>query len=156
VTVGGQVPFDRLVEVVDSWARETGRTDVFAQIGASRFEPRSIQWVRFLAPGDYRRTVQSADVVVSHAGMGTILSALEFGTPLIIMPRRAHLAETRNDHQLATMRRLSGRSGIHAADDEEELRARLNCLGRLEAPKAECGGDRARLIEAVRRFVEDS
>jgi UDP-N-acetylglucosamine transferase subunit ALG13 len=156
VTVGGQVPFDRLVEVVDSWARETGRTDVLAQIGTSRLEPRSISWVRFLTPEEYRRTVQSAEVVVSHAGMGTILTALELGTPVIVMPRRAHLAETRNDHQVATMRRLGGRSGIHAAEDERELRARLTCLDQLEAPKAEGEGDRARLIDAVRRFVEDS
>lgn len=155
VTVGGQVPFDRLVETVDAWAKEARRSDVFAQIGTSRLEPSSISWVRFLSPEEYRRTVHSAEVVVSHAGMGTILTALELGTPLIIMPRRAHLAETRNDHQLATMRRLGGRAGIYPAEDEGALRARLSQLEHLEAPKAEAEGDRAQLIEAVRAFIED-
>ena len=45
--------------------------------------------------------------IVAHAGMGTILTALEIGKPLLVMPRRAALGEHRNDHQLATARRFA-------------------------------------------------
>ena len=39
VTVGTDLPFDRMVRVVDDWAGETGRRDVFAQIGEGGWEP---------------------------------------------------------------------------------------------------------------------
>lgn len=37
---------------------------------------------------------RAADLLVAHAGMGSICS-----TPLIVVPCRAALGETRNDHR---------------------------------------------------------
>ncbi len=51
--------------------------------------------------------MQAATAIVAHAGMGTILTALEMGKPLLVMPRRAALGEHRNDHQLATASRFA-------------------------------------------------
>ena len=80
VTVGTQIPFDRLVRTVDEWAGRTGRADVFAQIGDSRFAPRHLEAVPSLSPDEFEARFAAADVVVAHAGMGTILGALEFGS----------------------------------------------------------------------------
>ena len=49
--------------------------------------------------------MDAAAAIVAHAGMGTILTALETGKRLLVMPRRAALGEHRNDHQLATVSR---------------------------------------------------
>ena len=47
VTVGAQLPFDRLVSVVDEWAGSTGRSDVFGQIARGK-RPRHFESVDFL------------------------------------------------------------------------------------------------------------
>ena len=101
VTVGAQMAFDRLVRTVDEWAATRGRKDVFAQIGPTEWRPRHIEWVAFLPPEDFRKRVADATMVVAHAGMGSIITALELGKPILVMPRRGHLQETRNDHQVA-------------------------------------------------------
>ena len=106
VTVGTDGPFDRLIATVDRWAGENGRTDVVAQIGRSTLQPRFVEAHRFLDPPRFSEYFASAEFVIAHAGMGTILSALRYGKPLIVMPRRASLGEQRNEHQLATARRL--------------------------------------------------
>src|SRR5688500_9921748 len=95
VTVGAQMPFDRLVRAVDAWAE--GRTDVVAQIGESAYVPKTLRWTRFLEPEAFRRHYAEAKVVVAHAGTGSIITALQIGKPIIVMPRRAALRETRND-----------------------------------------------------------
>ena len=41
VTVGHQMPFDRLIAAVDAWAGARGRSDVFAQIGTTSLRPAS-------------------------------------------------------------------------------------------------------------------
>ena len=51
VTVGAQMPFDRMIEVVDTWAGETGRDDVFAQIADAQYRPRHIPYVSFFFGG---------------------------------------------------------------------------------------------------------
>ena len=70
----------------------------------------------------------AADAIVAHAGMGTILTALELGKPLLVLPRRASLGEHRNEHQLATARRFADTGRLAVAFDESELAQRLDEL----------------------------
>ncbi|MEO1008335.1 MAG: glycosyltransferase [Planctomycetota bacterium] len=131
VTVGAQMAFDRLVEAVDEWAGATGRGDVFAQIGPTDLEPRHVPFERFLEPPAFRAKAEAATVIVAHAGMGSILTALTMGTPILVMPRRGDLRETRNDHQVATARRLGEMGRVAVAMDEAELRRRLDAIDEL-------------------------
>jgi Uncharacterized conserved protein len=153
VTVGTELPFDRLIRAVDAWARETGRTDVFAQIGQAAWRPSYIQAVEFLAPTEFNRCFTQASVIISHAGMGTILSALRFQKPILVMPRRAALGEQRNDHQMATARQLLELGKINVAFDEHELRARLQHLDTLPVRDQTGVFASNALIAAVRDFI---
>src|SRR6478609_8996096 len=118
VTVGTDQPFDRMLKVIDSWAAERGRTDLFAQIGAGGWEPRAIPFANFLSPPDFKERFNQARVIVAHAGMGTILSALHYGKPILVMPKKASLGEQRNEHQLATARRMMSLGNVTVAFDE--------------------------------------
>lgn len=124
VTVGTDGPFDRLIGAVDRWAGESGRSDVVAQIGRTKLRPQFMRWYEFLEPPQFQEYFASAEFVIGHAGMGTILSALRFEKPLLVMPRRAALGEQRNEHQLATARRLQT-GMVTVAFDEAELLLRL-------------------------------
>ena len=129
VTVGSQMPFDRLVQAVDRWAGETNRSDVLAQIGKSAVRPRHIRWVSDLAPNEYRRQIGEAELVVAHAGMGTVMSVMEAACPALLLPRRASLHETRNDHQVAAIPWLRSHPGIMVAETDEELTGILRSGG---------------------------
>lgn len=155
VTVGTDLPFDRLVRVVDEWAGRCGRKDVFAQIGASRWTPAHLPYSHFLPPDEFTRRFAEARVVVAHAGMGTILSALRWEKPILVMPRRAALGEQRNDHQLATARRLSAIGKVNVAMDDSELRDRLSGLHELKAREPIGPYASADLIDAIRRFIAE-
>jgi UDP-N-acetylglucosamine transferase subunit ALG13 len=130
VTVGTQLAFDRLTAAVDDWAGATAGRKVFAQIGPSGLRPRHIEYARFTSPEECTERMQAATAIVAHAGVGTILTALEIGKPLLIMPRRAALGEHRNDHQLATAERFAAVGGINVAFDETELPLKLDELKR--------------------------
>lgn len=135
LTTGTQIPFDRLVRAMDAWvaSRQPPVPEVFGQILPSRtgsHVPRNFDWAERLDPERYAALFARADVVVAHAGMGTILTALTEGKPLVVMPRRAALGEHRNDHQTATANRLRDRPGLHVAEDETELPA---CMERALA-----------------------
>ena len=154
VTVGTDLPFNRLVRVVDEWAQAAGRHDVFAQIGETNWQPKHIGSSKFLQPPDFTRQFAEADVVVAHAGMGTILSALQWEKPILVMPRRASLGEQRNEHQLATARHLSELGKINVAMDETELRTMLDGLGQLR-PREKIGAYASdSLVTALREFIE--
>ncbi len=126
LTVGSQLPFDRMVRLVDDWARLHSNVKVVAQIGKSGYRSHTLECHENFAPKEFNERVQKASLVLAHAGMGSILTALKFGKPILIFPRRGHLNETRNDHQVATARALIGRPGVTVALDDSELATRLN------------------------------
>lgn len=146
------MPFDRLVMAVDAWA--AGRTDVFAQIGDSKFVPKNMRWTRFLEPQAFRARYAESRVVVAHAGTGSIITALQLGKPIVVMPRKAALRETRNDHQSATAERFRRLRYVMVAQDERELVQRLAQLDVVE-PSEAIGPHASRVLtESLRAFIE--
>ena len=154
VTVGTDTPFDRLITAMDQWAVAVGCDEVFAQIGPSRLRPRHIQHATLLEPPEFVRYFRTARLVVSHAGMGTILTARQYEKPLIIMPRHSGLGETRNDHQLATARRLSEAGMAIVAHDERELVHRLAQIGSIPRSPMIGAHAQAELIAAIRSYIQ--
>ncbi len=155
VTVGAQMAFDRLVGWVDDWAIASDRSDVLAQIGPSSFTPKRLRVLPFLDPPEFRRTLESADVIVAHAGMGTILTALELGKPILVVPRLGSLAETRNDHQVATADRFAADGLVVVARTAAELALRLRELesGAASRARISARADDA-LLTRIRSFVD--
>ena len=156
VTVGSSEPFDRLVSAIDEWAGAQGRSDVFAQIGRSSYVPRHIEAVPFLQPAEFRERVRAARVVVAHAGMGSIITALEIGKPIVVMPRREHLKETRSDHQLATARQFEQKQSIIVAVDEIDLIVKLEREEALPPVTKIQREASPALISAIRAFILES
>jgi UDP-N-acetylglucosamine transferase subunit ALG13 len=153
VTVGAQMPFDRLVKVVDRWAGKRGREDLFAQIGRAEYRPTRMRWTAFLEPGEFKRRFETAKAVVAHAGIGTIITALQMGKPIIVMPRRAKLRETRTDHQVATAERFSRFESVVVAWDEEQLANRLEDLDQLRGCREVGRYASDELIASIREFI---
>lgn len=154
VTVGTELAFDRLVQTVDEWAYRHGRKDVFAQIGPSIWRPRHIEWAHFIDASECRRRIAAAKVVVAHAGMGTILTAREFGKSILVMPRRASLNEHRSNHQVDTTKELAAQGSIIAAMDENELLEKLGNLDNLPAADRISGYAPKHLLDRISNFIE--
>lgn len=153
VTVGHQMPFDRLVQAVDEWAAKNNRDDVFAQIGSTKYRPSHIKWTHTVNPSEFQDRIAQADAVVAHAGTGTILTAFEQNTPILVMPRRAALLETRNDHQVATAQRFLEMGRLAVAMDETELPEKLDLISQLQASDTISSSASPELLNAISAFV---
>ena len=154
VTVGTQLPFDRLVKAVDEWAGRTGAREVVAQTGPGQYQPMYLQHQPFVTPAEFKRYAAEAELIIAHAGMGSIISALGMGRPILVMPRVASLGEHRNDHQLSTARRFKELGRVQVAMDEFELTARLDSIGTYETqePIGKYASDE--LLTRIRTFME--
>lgn len=155
VTVGSQLPFDRLIKTVDLWAEKNKGQEVYAQTGISSFEPQNIKFCQNMSPDEYNDYLDKADFIIAHAGMGTIISALDQGKKLLLLPRLASMGEHRNDHQLATAKKFSHFSNIEIAKDGEEVQVKMGKLikqgtGNTAVIKTEVSDD---LISAIKDFV---
>lgn len=158
LSVGTQQPFDRLARAVDDWAAHNAEP-VFGQLGAlgaDSYRPQHYEWCEFLSAADYARRLDAAAVLVAHVGMGSIISALRLGRPLVMLARRASLGEHRNEHQLATAARFEGRAGLYFAAEAAEVGAHIDtalAAGAGQTPPLAPFAE-PQLIDALRAFIQ--
>ena len=156
VTVGAQMPFDRMITIVDRWAGGQSSEDCFAQIGDASYQPRNMKFDRDLPSSCYEEKIRSSRLVIAHAGMGSILTAMRLRKPILIFPRRAELQETRNSHQVATIRHFGGVDGIYVAESEDDLLERLSNLQDIVCPAEISPYASDQLIHTVETFIDQA
>lgn len=120
-TIGTQAPFARFVKMLDELCEGIDE-EVIVQTIKSEYQPKHVKCVDFLPPDVFAQYFNKARMVIAHAGMGTILSALKQDKPIIVVPRLASLKEHRNDHQMATAMRMDELGYVYVAYDKKQLR----------------------------------
>lgn len=123
VIVGSQkFPFERLIREMD---RIAGAgllpEDVVAQIGVSSYEPQHMKWYRFMDKEDFDRHIDQCNLLVTHAGEGSIMTGLLKKKRVIAVPRYERLGEHVSDHQLEIARALEKQNCIINVEDTSKL-----------------------------------
>jgi beta-1,4-N-acetylglucosaminyltransferase len=100
VTVGNDFrDFSRLIKKIDEIATHIPN-EIVIQRGHSKYLPSKAKHFDFVPIDTATEYIKVSELVISHAGMGTIILCKEHGIPLIILPRRKKYDEHMNDHQM--------------------------------------------------------
>jgi beta-1,4-N-acetylglucosaminyltransferase len=157
VTVGNHFQgFERLLKKVDETALRIPH-EIVIQKGYSKFVPQNTKYFDFVPMNAAMQYIQKSDLVISHAGIGTIILCKENGIPLIIFPRRKKYGEHGTDHQIEVAKAIEEREdgNIHVIYEEDQLEEKMMELlknkGRY-TPQENVG--RVNLIKAIRAFIE--
>ncbi len=113
--------FERLIKKMDEIAGRIS-DEIIMQIGFTQYEPKNAKWFRFLEKEeDILELYKKADIIVAHAGAGTLLTALSFGKPLVVVPRLKKFGEHVDDQQLELAEALESMGKAISVYDVEEL-----------------------------------
>lgn len=93
--------------------------DVLWQVGDTRIAAMPPGARQQVPMGELRQAMREADVVISHAGVGSALAAMQAGHRAVYVPRRRLHGEHVDDHQVAMARELHGRDLVVAREVDE-------------------------------------
>ena len=119
VTIGTSEPFDRLIDALPPIDGE----ELVVQIGDSETRPAGARCLSYVPYDELVELIRTARVVVTHAGVGTIMTALANGKRPVVMPRLVRFGEAVDDHQVALARRLAEAGYVMLAEDAAALAA---------------------------------
>ncbi|WP_026839413.1 glycosyltransferase [Gillisia sp. JM1] len=155
VTIGTQEPFDRLIKAVDDIFPELEDQEIIVQAPLKIYKPIHFETFNFINPLKYKEIFDRADFIISHAGMGTILSAMTSEKALLIMPRLVKYGEHRNEHQLHTAQKFKSLNYINVAENETELKTILLSKKNKDLMVSKSMGDYAsdELINSLRKYI---
>ena len=156
VTVGNDFrSFDRLLKKIDEIAPLIPN-EIVIQRGYSRYLPKNTTYFDFVSMPIAIEYIQKSELVVSHAGIGTIILCKAHGIPILILPRREKNGEHMNDHQMEIAKALEERmdENIHVIYQEDQLEEEIIKLlseRKRNIPVKNIG--KANLIKTIREFV---
>lgn len=122
VTVGSYPKgFDRLIKKMDEIAERIDE-EIIMQIGHPTYKPANAKYLDFASYSKIQQFNADARIVVSHAGIGSILTALKHQKHIVIVPRLEKYGEfVKNDHQLQIAKELSKSPNITVIYDMKDL-----------------------------------
>jgi UDP-N-acetylglucosamine transferase subunit ALG13 len=119
-TVGStQIRFDRLIRALESLPGE----QLLVQHGPVEPPPGAQRATAFMQFPEVIESMDQADVVVCHAGAGSILCALRAGHTPVVVPRLKRFEETVDDHQVELGRALAADGKAICVEDLSQLAA---------------------------------
>ena len=153
IVTGTQEPFDRLLKIVDRWSSSNKGIKIIAQTAKSTFSSKNMTCFDYLEPDVFNEYFNNADVIIGHAGIGTIIEALQNEKKLVVFPRLVKYNEHRNDHQLHTAKGFDKLGLINVAYSENELLKYLDDLDSI--PKKEKIDNKAeqKLLDSLFTFI---
>jgi UDP-N-acetylglucosamine transferase subunit ALG13 len=151
VTVGtNEARFDRLLEALDDLP---AGTRLFVQHGPSPIRPAGATCTDYLSFDQMVEKMREAEAVVTHAGVGSVLTALLNGVRPIVVPRLQRLGEAVDDHQLEFGRRVGNAGLVSLVEDPAAL---PEAIARHQASPPPPPRPAESLIEDLRGFLVEA
>ncbi len=110
-------PMPRLINALSGLSAD----QLVVQHGTSPPPARAARTVAFMSFDEMLACFEAADVVVTHAGVGSVLSATRVGHSPIVVPRLRRLGEHVDDHQVELTRALAERRMVRPVWEVEDL-----------------------------------
>ena len=124
VTVGSsKFNFDRLLKIIDKLCEKNiiNGKDVIAQIGYTDYVPKNYKYFISVPSDEFKKYIDESDYIISHAGVGTIIKAVQKGKKVIVFPRRKKYNEHVDDHQMQIKKTLEDNGYVLSANNFNEL-----------------------------------
>ncbi|MBI4043465.1 MAG: hypothetical protein HY393_01505 [Candidatus Diapherotrites archaeon] len=146
-------PFDRLFRALDELKAKGGLKDeVFAQTGHSAYVPKSFESKSLLDLNEFNRRFAWADLVITHGGAGSILTAFEAGKKVMVVPRQKKFNEHTNDHQLELARVLAVEGKALEVVDIKDLEKTIE---KARTFKPDLQTSKQGLVKAIREKLKE-
>ena len=123
VTLGTQDKnFVRLLEKIDQLINNGLIKDkVIVQAGFTKYNSENMEIFDLISQDEFNDLMDKADIIITHGGVGNIISALEKNKKVIAGPRLAKYGEHINDHQTQIIAKFNALGYIIGLQDVDEL-----------------------------------
>ena len=123
VTLGTQdKSFERLLKKIDELIdKQVIKEEVIVQAGHTKYESNNMEIFDLISKEDFDDLIKNCHFIISHGGVGTILTALKNEKKVIGIPRLKKYKEHVNDHQVQLIENFSKMGYIMGVVNVEDL-----------------------------------
>lgn len=147
--------FPRLLEAVDKEIENGNIKDkVIVQAGCTKYESKNMEIFDYLPIPEFEKTMDEADLIITHGGAGSILDAIKRGKKIIAAPRLAKYKEHHNDHQKQIIGEFAKQGYILELRDFNKLGKIIEKSKNFKPKKFE--SNTQNMIKLIGEYIEDT
>lgn len=155
VTLGTQdKPFKRLLEAIDKEIDKGNIKDkVVVQAGCTKYDTDKMEIFDLIPLEKFDDLMSECDLLITHGGVGSIISGLKNGKKVIAVPRLAKYGEHINDHQKQIIEKFNDAGNIIGIEEMDELEDALKRIKKFKPNKYTSNTDN--MIKLVEKLINE-
>ncbi|MFB1051568.1 PssE/Cps14G family polysaccharide biosynthesis glycosyltransferase [Paraliobacillus sp. JSM ZJ581] len=148
-----ELPFTRLLKEIDDLiTKDRIKDQVIAQIGHTKYQSNQIEMYQFLTYEQMDQLYEQADLIITHAGTGSVITGLKKGKVIIAVPRLKKYREHNDDHQLQLIDAFENQGHLLACRDTNQLSHVLEQSKQFQPKTFQSG--KTRLLSILNQFIQ--
>ncbi|MBE6160870.1 MAG: hypothetical protein E7158_01440 [Firmicutes bacterium] len=154
VTLGTQdKSFDRLLKQIDEDIENGNIKDkVIVQAGYTKYESNNMEIFDYVSQEKLNEYIDKCKLMITHAGVGSILNGIEKNKKVIVVPRLAKYKEQHNDHQVEIAEEFSKEGYVIYLKNLKDLANTIKNISKFEPRKLEHNKE---VIKTIEEFIDN-
>lgn len=147
--------FHRLLEKMDELV-EKGIIEerILVQAGYTKYESKNMKIFDLIPQEELERYQEKADLIITHGGVGSIISSIKKGKKVIAVPRLHEYQEHVNDHQKQIVESFHKKGYIMGVNGVEELEEAILKMEKFVPVKYETKEDgNSKMLRIIEEFI---
>ena len=147
--------FHRLLEEIQKNINKgTIKEKVVVQEGYTKFQSKDMEIHTQVPKDKLQELIKKADLIITHGGVGSIISAITEGKKVIAVPRLKKYNEHVNDHQLDIIDSFNEKGYIIGIHEVEELEGALKKVPEFKPQKYI--QNTGKIIKIIEKFIDNN
>ena len=145
--------FHRLLEEIDNLIKKgIIKEEVIVQAGYTKYETQNMEQFDLIDSKQLEELQQKARIIITHGGVGSIISSIKKGKKVIAVPRLHEYGEHVNNHQKQIVELFAQKSYIIGALDVKDLEKSLLEVEKFKPVKFQQNNDK--MLKIISNFID--
>ena len=156
VTLGTQdKSFKRLLDAIQEEINKGNIKDkVVVQAGCTKYESKDMEIFDLIDRDKFAELMKSCDILITHGGVGSIITGLKNDKKVKAAPRIAKYKEHTNDHQLQIIEKFSDTGLILPLYDFNNLAKTLKDIKKFKPKKYKSNTEN--MIKLIEDYIDNN
>lgn len=156
VTLGTQdKPFTRLLDKIEEQIEKGNiKEEVVVQAGYTKYDSKYMKIFDLVDREEFQNLINKCDLLITHGGVGSILTGLKNGKKVIVCPRLSKYGEHMNDHQIQIVANFAKAGYILEYQDGDDFKTVLKKLKKFKPKKFNSNTEK--MISIIEKFIDEN
>ena len=146
--------FHRLLEEIDELVKKGIINDeIIVQAGYTKYNSKNMKILGLMSKEELEKYQEKADLIITHGGVGSIISSIEKGKKVIAVPRLHEYQEHVNNHQIEIVEKYSNENLIIGCKQVSDLEKAIKKVKKFTPKKFERSN--SKMLEIIERFIDN-